>query len=99
MENRVYLAVADRAGQERGSTFLGRSQLVDVRGTVVAEAGADEEILYADFDLALARQKDFVYAAGASRRTGSATGALTCTARWWTRTSGPRRADARTKSP
>ena len=42
LENRVYLAVADRAGEERGSTFLGRSQLVDVFGTVVAEAGSEE---------------------------------------------------------
>ena len=64
LENRVYLAVADRAGQERGSTFLGRSQLVDVFGGVVAEAGAGEELLLADFDLALARQKDFVYSPG-----------------------------------
>jgi predicted amidohydrolase len=64
IENRVFLAVADRAGEERGSRFLGRSQLVDVFGKVVAEAGSGEELLYADFDLALARQKDFVYAPG-----------------------------------
>jgi 5-aminopentanamidase len=64
IENRVFLAVADRAGEERGSRFLGRSQLVDVFGTVVAEAGSDEALLYADFDLALARQKDFVYTPG-----------------------------------
>jgi hypothetical protein len=32
---------------------------------VVAEAGtSSEEILYAEFDLALARQKDFVYQPG-----------------------------------
>jgi hypothetical protein len=37
---------------------------VDVFGTVVAEAGSDEALLYADFDLALARQKDFVYTPG-----------------------------------
>jgi predicted amidohydrolase len=64
IENRVFLAVADRAGEERGSRFLGRSQLIDVSGKVVAEAGSGEELLYADFDLALARQKDFVYAPG-----------------------------------
>jgi predicted amidohydrolase len=64
-ENRVFLAVADRVGKERGRAFLGRSQLVDVHGAVVAEAGLErEEILYADFDLALARQKDFEYAPG-----------------------------------
>jgi len=64
IENRVHLAVADRAGAERGSRFLGRSQLVDVLGTVLAEAGAEEALLYADFDLALARQKDIVYTPG-----------------------------------
>jgi len=35
-----------------------------VFGTVVAEAGNEETILYADWNLALARQKDFVYSAG-----------------------------------
>lgn len=64
IENRVFLAVADRAGEERGSQFLGRSQLVDVFGTVVAEAGSEEALLCADFDLALARQKHFVYIPG-----------------------------------
>ena len=64
IENRVFLAVADRAGEERGGRFLGRSQLVDVFGTVVAEAGSEEVLLYADFDLALARQKDTVYTPG-----------------------------------
>lgn len=64
IENRVHLAVANRAGMERGSRFLGRSQLVDVLGTVVAEAGTEETVLYADLDLALARQKDFVYSPG-----------------------------------
>jgi predicted amidohydrolase len=64
IENRVFLAVADRVGEERGSRFLGRSQLVDVFGAVVAEAGSEEALIYADFDLALARQKDFVYTPG-----------------------------------
>lgn len=64
-ENRVFLAVADRVGQEAGRAYLGRSQLVDVFGTVVAEGGTDgEEILLAEFDLALARTKDFVYTPG-----------------------------------
>jgi len=64
-ENRVFLAVADRVGQEHGRAFLGRSQLVDVFGTVLAEGStAEEEILEAELDLALARQKDFVYTPG-----------------------------------
>jgi 5-aminopentanamidase len=64
LENRVHLAVADRAGEERGSRLLGRSQPVDVFGTVLAEAGSGEALLYADLVLALARQKDFVYTPG-----------------------------------
>lgn len=62
LENRVFLAVADRVGVERGWGFIGRSQLVNALGAVVAEAGPrSTEIIYADFDLAVARQKDFVY--------------------------------------
>jgi 5-aminopentanamidase len=64
LENRVHLAVANRAGEERGSRFLGRSQLVDVFGTVLTEAGSEEALLYAELDLALARQRDFVYTPG-----------------------------------
>ena len=56
--------MADRAGEERGGRFLGRSQLVDVSGTVVAEAGSEEALIFADFNLALARQKEFVYTPG-----------------------------------
>jgi predicted amidohydrolase len=64
-ENRVYVAVADRVGTERGSTFLGRSQIVDVSGNILAEAGQhEEELLLADVELSLARQKDFVYIPG-----------------------------------
>ncbi len=64
-ENRIYLAVADRVGQEAGVDYLGRSQLIDVLGAAVAEADTTQEtILYADFDLTLARQKDFIYTPG-----------------------------------
>jgi predicted amidohydrolase len=64
-ENRIFLAVSDRVGQESGVQYLGRSQLIDVLGTAIAEADASSEtILYAEFDLAQARQKDFIYTAG-----------------------------------
>jgi hypothetical protein len=43
---------------------------------VVTEAGSEGALLYADVDLALARQQDFVYAQDASRRIGSLTGPL-----------------------
>jgi predicted amidohydrolase len=64
-ENRMFLAVSDRVGREHGVDYLGRSQLIDVFGDVLTEADTHSEtLLYADFDFALARQKDFIYAAG-----------------------------------
>lgn len=48
-ENRVYLINANRVGTERGFTFIGRSQIIDPLGTVLAEAGSvDQELLVAD---------------------------------------------------
>lgn len=48
-ENRVYLVNANRVGTERGFTFIGRSQIIDPSGAVLAEAGpTGEELLVAD---------------------------------------------------
>jgi predicted amidohydrolase len=44
-ENHCYLLAADRVGTERGTTFMGRSRLVDPDGALVREAGATEEAL------------------------------------------------------
>jgi predicted amidohydrolase len=46
----------------------GRSAVVDPRGTVVAEAGDDEEILYADVDPAAAREWRLAFPVLADRR-------------------------------
>ena len=55
IENHIFVAAADRVGEERGFTFAGHSQIIDCEGKVLAEAGATEEvILYADIDPALA---------------------------------------------
>lgn len=56
-ENRVYVATCDRVGTENGFTFIGRSKIIDVTGKVLAAAGSDEEVIVADIDLALARNK------------------------------------------
>ncbi len=54
-ENHMFVAAADRVGEERGFRFIGHSQIVDYYGKVLAEAGETEEtILYADVDLAKA---------------------------------------------
>lgn len=54
-ENHCYLLAADRVGTERGTTFMGRSLLVDYDGKVLAEAGADEELLIGEIDPEAAR--------------------------------------------
>ncbi len=56
--NRVFVAVCDRCGTERGATFAGRSVLVDPDGRVVAGPPGDSpEMLVAECDLARARDK------------------------------------------
>lgn len=54
-ENHCYLLAADRVGTERGTTFMGRSLLVDYDGRVLAEAGEDEELLVGEIDPQAAR--------------------------------------------
>ena len=64
-ENRVFIIAANRVGVERGRRFIGRSQIVDPNGRILAEAGPDEEtILYADLDLTQAREKRIVIEPG-----------------------------------
>lgn len=64
-ENRVYVLAANRVGAERGRRFIGRSQIVAPTGEILAEAGPEEEtILYANVDLAVARQKRIVIEPG-----------------------------------
>jgi predicted amidohydrolase len=60
MENNVYYAACDRVGDERGFHFIGLSKICDPRGGVLAEAGEREQILYADIDVAAARQKKII---------------------------------------
>lgn len=60
-ENRLYLLSADRVGEERGMNFLGRSQIDDFTGTVLAEASETrEEIIYATIDPGESSQKRIV---------------------------------------
>jgi predicted amidohydrolase len=56
-ENHVYLLACDRVGEERGTTFIGRSMLLDYNGREVALASdTAEEILVGEVDADLARQ-------------------------------------------
>jgi len=55
-ENHCYLLAADRVGMERGTTFMGRSVLVDPDGAFLAKASdTDEELLIGEVDPEVAR--------------------------------------------
>ena len=56
-ENRVYVAACNRVGSENGTTFIGRSGIYDVVGGTMAKAGDGEEVIIAELDLELAREK------------------------------------------
>lgn len=65
LENRVYLLVCNRVGEESGFRFFGRSQVVGTSGKVLVEAGDGPEIAYAEIEPARARQKRIVIREGA----------------------------------
>jgi predicted amidohydrolase len=64
LENHVYYAAVNRTGEERGFRFIGQSRFVDCNGEVLAFAGEGEEILYAELDPEVARDKQVVIIPG-----------------------------------
>ena len=65
MENTVYYAAADRVGIERDVPFIGKSKICDPLGKTLAFADhTNEEILYADIDVARSRNKHLIRKAG-----------------------------------
>jgi 5-aminopentanamidase len=50
LENGCYVAAANTAGPGQRGDYLGMSRIVDPRGTVVAEAADEDEVLLADLD-------------------------------------------------
>ncbi len=60
LENRIFLLACNRCGEESGFWFFGHSQVTHPSGDVLAEAGAEEEICYAEIDPTEARQKRIV---------------------------------------
>ena len=64
-ENKVHLVAVDRVGEERGTKFIGSSEIVDAWGDTLAEASSDnEEIVYAEIGLTDARQKRIILKPG-----------------------------------
>ena len=55
-ENGVWLAYANHAGHENDMTLLGASCIVGPDGKDVVRAGADEELIFAEIDLAKIEQ-------------------------------------------
>jgi 5-aminopentanamidase len=65
LENHIFSVAVNRAGEERGFRFIGRSRIVDVTGRTLAQASADrEEIIYAEIEPARARNKRIVRVPG-----------------------------------
>ena len=65
MEYGVYYMAINRVGTEAGIRFIGSSRIVDPGGVTLASGSSDdEEILYADIDIARARMKKVVRVPG-----------------------------------
>lgn len=67
VENRIFVAVADRAGTVEGVEHLGASQVVDPMGdrlTVPLDSELDVAVATVDVDLADARRKETIFAPG-----------------------------------
>lgn len=64
LENKVNYLAVNRVGQERGFTFIGASTIASPLGDTLAKAGEGEEVIYAELDLALAREKHTIIVPG-----------------------------------
>jgi predicted amidohydrolase len=64
-ENNVHVVAADRVGTERDCSFAGQSKIVDASGKILCTASTDkEEIIYAEVNLTLAREKHVITTPG-----------------------------------
>jgi predicted amidohydrolase len=64
-ENHLWLVAVNRVGEEGGFVFIGRSRIAGPIGMIVADGQAyEEDVLYAQVNLALARDKHLVVLPG-----------------------------------
>lgn len=56
LENGIFVAVANTIGEDARYRYFGRSAVADPQGRIIAQAGAEEEIVMADLDLAEAEE-------------------------------------------
>ncbi len=65
LENQIYMLASGRSGTERGWSFIGHSSIVAPGGFLQASAGPlSDTIIYADLDVAKARQKRVIRVPG-----------------------------------
>lgn len=64
LENLVYLAVADRADEEAGTQYLGRSQIIGPDGGVILDALDASGTFSATVDLSISRRKRLIFSPG-----------------------------------
>jgi predicted amidohydrolase len=57
-ENHVFVIAANRGDEEHGAQFIGRSQVIDPTGSVLASVEREEGLIVADIEPASARDKD-----------------------------------------
>ena len=55
IENQIFVAACNRCGVTDGTVFAGRSAIIAPDGSVLAEAGTEEEIIWTDIDAAAVR--------------------------------------------
>jgi predicted amidohydrolase len=67
LENQCFLISANSSGNNRGTTYVGHSMVVDPWGRIAAESGEKEEILRAEIDPAGVREAREQFPAIASR--------------------------------
>ena len=58
LENRVFTVTCNRIGEERGLTFIGKSQITDSRGNILYRAGVEEEVVVKEISLEEADNKN-----------------------------------------
>ena len=64
-ENKVHVIAVDRVGREGGTGFIGQSKIINALGDTLAEAnGEDEQFIYAELNLADARDKRLIFKPG-----------------------------------
>ena len=65
-ENLVFVVAVNRAGEERGTRFIGRSKIAHCFGGIALAEGKpyEEDILYANIDPTTAREKHLVFTPG-----------------------------------